>query len=324
MDSIIHLALGSYGYTLFPASNGDAGLKGKIAEVLKKPDEALKKLTLTSVPTSGNGQAYIIPSGVSKVSHILNPTIPDMPNILQSAIQLDARADDRVDILLDCGVTAILAHTQWGKTTYVVYDLIPAMLRSGVAQVRFLSFLEPFEDLVFDQSVKTIWCTSHEALFAQIASFIMSDDKVCVVDSLRPFIYDQSVGGTAAGGMDAYLPVQLTALSNVMSLLGKHLIVTINPMMPLISNEDRARFYDLRQRIASSVPTMMSGEHERKLDITLRGPSSRNSRSAKYTVPTINFAKPASGTNVSTFESTANITSASTVQNLVAGIVSNL
>jgi hypothetical protein len=108
-----------------------------------------------------------------------------------------------------------------------------------------------------------------------------------MLDSLRPFVYDKSVGGTAAGGVDAYLPIQMTALSNLAYMTNKIIIGIMNPMIPLANTRDREIFEDLASRIESSVMGLFAGTDKRSLTITMRGPSYAHRFTEHVQVPNV-------------------------------------
>lgn len=329
MDSsgTIYLAFGSYGLTVFRNLNAGEQSREGMAHTLNTTVEKLASLEMFMVPTAEGNTSAAIFKTAGKVSYINTGAIPTITDIIGSSIDLKLKGG--ASIRLDAGITAILAQTLWGKTTFASRDLVPSISKALETEensvIDYISFLEPLEDLVFDDAqVEMKIAQNHPEFFKLIAEFLLSDRKVCVIDSLRSFIYDNSVGGTAAGGMDAYLPVQLTALSNVAAILGKHIIVVINPMMPAATDEDRGKFVDLQKRIESSIPTVMTSNGRRALTITMRGPSSRDSQQVNYQVPEFEM-----GTSVKTPRPTIPptagvIRSADAIRNVIAGVVGSL
>lgn len=325
IDQIFYLAFGSYGITVFPELNSkEMSNREDIAKALRLPIDRLPSLEmhlLQEGPTPG----VAIFRQVGKVSYLSTQVKLELSEVIANAIDLTLKGGAK--IRLDAGITAVLAQTQWGKTTFTSRDLVPSLASVGnVGAIDYISFLEPIEDLSFENApVNLSWCSSHSELFKLLATFLVSDRKVCVIDSLRAFIYDNSVGGTAAGGMDAYLPIQLTALSNLVAQLGKHLIVTINPMMPAVTDEDRGKFYDLQKRIESSIPTVMTSGSQRTLGIHMRGPSAPSSKVVQYTVPNFELRGRTNSTETPKVPSGVTvIKQADSVSNVIAGIVGSL
>lgn len=329
MDSTgtIYLAFGTYGLTVFKNLSANEQSREGMARTLNTSVEKLAGLEMFVIPTADGNTSAAIFRAAGKVSYVNAGSIPTISEIINSSIDLKLKGG--ASIRLDAGITAILAQTQWGKTTFASRDLVPSIFKALELDqnptIDYISFLEPLEDLIFDDAqVQVKVAQSHSEFFRNMADFLLSDQRVCVVDSLRSFIYDNSVGGTAAGGMDAYLPVQLTALSNVAAILGKHIIVTINPMMPAMTDEDRGKFIDLQKRIESSVPTVMTSNSRRALTITMRGPSSRESQQVNYQVP--EFTLGASNKiGQSMFPAQAGvIRPADAINNVIAGVVGSL
>lgn len=329
MDSTgtIYLAFGTYGLTVFKNLSATEQSREGMARTLNTSVEKLAGLEMFVIPTADGNTSAAIFRAAGKVSYVNAGSIPTIAKIINSSIDLKLKGG--ADIRLDAGITAILAQTQWGKTTFASRDLVPSISKALESEpnpeIDYISFLEPFEDLSFDDAqVQIKMAQSHSEFFRMIADFLLSEKKVCVIDSLRSFIYDNSVGGTAAGGMDAYLPVQLTALSNVAAVLGKHIIVTINPMMPAMTDEDRGKFIDLQKRIESSVPTVMTSNSRRALTITMRGPSSRESQQVNYQVPEFSFGVAASMNSPKMPAPMGIIRPADAIKNVIAGVVGSL
>lgn len=329
MDSsgTIYLAFGSYGLTVFQnLAAGEQSREG-MARILNTTVEKLAALEVFLILTAEGSTSAAIFRTAGKVSYINSGTLPTITEVMSSSIDLKLKGG--ASIRLDAGITAILAQTLWGKTTFASRDLVPSIAKSiedeKAAIIDYISFLEPMEDLIFDDAhVETKIAQNHPEFFKLVAEFLLSTKKVCVIDSLRSFIYDNSVGGTAAGGMDAYLPVQLTALSNVAAILGKHIIVVINPMMPAATEEDRGKFVDLQKRIESSIPTVMTSAGRRALTITMRGPSSRESQQVNYLVPEFEMGASPRVSRPLIPPSAGVIRSADAIGNVIAGVVGSL
>lgn len=329
MDSsgTIYLAFGSYGLTVFRnLTSGEQSREG-MARVLNTTVEKLAALEMFLIPTAEGNTSAAIFKTAGKVSYINSGALPTITEIMGSSIDLKLKGG--ANIRLDAGITAILAQTLWGKTTFASRDLVPSISKAveeeEASVIDYISFLEPMEDLIFDDArVEMKIAQNHPDFFKLIAEFLLSAKKVCVIDSLRSFIYDNSVGGTAAGGMDAYLPVQLTALSNVAAILGKHIVVVINPMMPAATEEDRGKFVDLQKRIESSIPTVMTSTGRRALTITMRGPSSRESQQVSYLVPEFEMGITTKVSRPVIPASIGVIRSADAIGNVIAGVVGSL
>lgn len=322
-----YLAFGAYGITVFPEMSAEKiGNRKDLARILRISEDRLAQLEMFIIDRPGTTSAAAVFKQAGKVSYVSGQPPVSIDSVLNSALDVQLKGGGK--IRLDSGVTAILAQTQWGKTTFTSRDLVPSISKVIPDQsIDYISFLEPLEDLSFEAAkVNLNWISNHADFFRALADFLLSDRKVCVVDSLRSFIYDNSVGGTAAGGMDAYLPIQLTALSNVASQFGKHIIVTINPMMPAATEEERGKFYDLQKRIESSVPTVMTSTASRTLVITMRGPSSPSSQNVSYTVPAFDITRSVKADQQSSRvpAGTTTLRKADAVSNVIAGVVSTL
>lgn len=180
--------------------------------------------------------------------------------------QLDVPFEGVETLDIDPGLVVIMAPTKWGKTYFTGRGMVPAALsRYNAAEVRAINFVEPLERV---PSIEQQLISNPETLLIEILRFLHSDEKVLFVDSLRAFVYDQSVGGTGEGGFDQYIPAQLTALSNVVARFGKLLVVTLNPM---ISMDNMARYERIVDMIVASVPTAIIGMQRQQAQVHLRG-----------------------------------------------------
>lgn len=325
-NKAFYVAFGSYGITVLPQLSAEQiGGRETLAKMLKVSSDRLTQLEMFTFGTGGPETAAAVFKQVGKVSYMSDSSEISLNDILASALDIQLKGGAK--IRLDSGITAVLAQTQWGKTTFTSRDLVPSLAASIPDEmIDYISFLEPIEDLSFDEApVQVHWIANHSELFRTLVDFLLSSRRVCVIDSLRSFIYDSSVGGTAAGGMDAYLPIQLTALSNLAAQLGKHVIVTINPMMPAGTDEERGKFIDLQKRIESSVPTVMTSNASRSLAITMRGPSSPSSNTIAYMVPSFDIKKSQNSVTPGPMPSgVTQIMKAESVANVIAGVVASL
>lgn len=170
---------------------------------------------------------------------------------------------------IDPGISLLLAPTRWGKTYFTVRGVIPAAYAIYEPDaVRAISYVEPYE---LTPGVAMEHIADPIQLMVNLAEFVMNpDQQVLFLDSLRAFVYDASVGGTGEGGMDEYLSVQLTALSNVLARAGKIVFATLNPM---ISSDNKERYDRLVDKIVASVPLVIVGRQSRVVDIYQRGVS---------------------------------------------------
>lgn len=192
--------------------------------------------------------------------------------------------------ILDHGVIAVLATTGWGKTTFLSKGIVP-LLNPKEGKVDYISYLEPFEKI---ETTRVIYAQRPHEMLLQIAKFINSPDRLAILDSIRSLMYDKSVGGTGEGGTDAYIPVQLTALSNVLNVCGKTLMIAVNPVIEGTDEKEIARFDRLVKAFESSVPGVISGRQTRSGRITLRGMNVGSRLHKDFTVPDLSnvvFAK---------------------------------
>jgi hypothetical protein len=122
--------------------------------------------------------------------------------------------DEPCDFELPSGVTAIYGLTSSGKSEL-------AKRISARVGGTFVRFHEPELPAI----------TEYTELFKIIEGFLSSEDKILVIDSLRYMVYNTGEKRAAGkGGVTPGLYSDLTALSILASLVGKSIIVVINPM----------------------------------------------------------------------------------------------
>lgn len=184
---------------------------------------------------------------------------------------------------VDKGIGVFLASTGWGKTTYMVRGLLPSIIDEyGDESVNMVNFGEPFENF---GEFKTNIVFRAVDLLKVIADFLNSSCSALIIDSFRPFLYDQSVGTTGERGMDAFLPVQLTGLSNVLAVCDKSLFVSLNPMIDATTDQEMERYERLQGSIESSVPFVLTGAQIRSATLSLRGFHNPDRTPKTFTVP---------------------------------------
>lgn len=125
------------------------------------------------------------------------------------------------------GLTALVAPPAYGKTTLLRERVVP--LLSPTHRLVDLTFLEVPED-----QAQPIGPVSPVALLAIMAQALVDIDGdkplVVIVDSIRAFLYGESIGATREGGLDGTLFAQLTALAVVFASASSAVILTINPV----------------------------------------------------------------------------------------------
>lgn len=280
---IVYITMGRYG--MFCTS--DAESVDQASEDLK---EALVDLGLDVKVNTVEGTSDSKPYAYASKRHDSLSFLysdDDEPNYFPDPIQLNVPGVNG-SLNIDCGVGVLLASTGWGKTTYMVKGLYPSIVDGyGESDIDLISFAEPFENFGV---VKTKIVFRAIDLIKQMCRFINSDSDVLMIDSFRPFLYDQSVGTTGERGIDAFLPVQLTALSNILAVCGKLLFVTLNPMIDATTDKEMERYERLQGSIEASVPFVLTGTSKRAATLSLRGFHNPNRDPNFITIPDLSDA----------------------------------
>lgn len=176
-------------------------------------------------------------------------------------------------LTLDPGLIALIAPTQWGKSTTLYGALIDAISNGLGASSMCVNYLEVFED-TFDHVI--MYTAREKRLLMYMLRALATPGTVLTVDSLRAFVYGKSVGGTGTAGLDQYFSVQLTALSNVFAVCGSMILVTINPMVDYEEDKDRKKYEEIVNQLVASTSCAIVGTSSRQADVYPRGFSNPN------------------------------------------------
>lgn len=270
---IIYMTMGRYGIMC----TVNAETEDEATEALRDALTSLKEqVTIESVDRTETSSPYAY--ACKRIDSLSFPYTCNDVNLIQEPVQLNLPGVNQT-VSIDCGVGVFLASTGWGKTTYMVRGLYPAIVdQYGTDGVELVSWGEPFEDF---GDVKSRIIFRAIDLLKEMCLFVNSSRPVLMIDSFRPFLYDQSVGTTGERGIDAFLPVQLTALSNTLAVCGKLLFATLNPMIDATTDQELERYERLQGSIEASVPFVLTGTSHRSAVLSLRGLNNPN-RDPKY------------------------------------------
>lgn len=228
--------------------------------------EASLPTGLEKLPFPVEGHAAAIQKGVR-----LSATLSDEPFSSDQIrpISIDLPLESSSSFEVDPGLAVLVAPTRWGKTYFTTRGVIPAAYARFTPEgVQAVSYVEPYE---LTPGVAMTHISDPVQLLLTIARFICEpEQEVLFLDSLRAFVYDASVGGTGEGGVDEYLSVQMTALSNVLAREGKMVFATLNPM---IAADNKERYDRMVDKIVASVPLVIVGRQPKVVDIFQRGVS---------------------------------------------------
>lgn len=296
---IIYMTMGRYGIMC----TVNAKTEDEATEALKDALTSLKEqVTIESVGSTETSTPYAY--ACKRIDSLSFPYTCNDVNLIQESVQLNLPGVNQA-VSIDCGVGVFLASTGWGKTTYMVRGLYPAIVNQyGTDGVELVSWGEPFEDF---GDVKSRIIFRAIDLLKEMCLFVNSSRPVLMIDSFRPFLYDQSVGTTGERGIDAFLPVQLTALSNTLAVCGKLLFATLNPMIDATTDQELERYERLQGSIEASVPFVLTGTSHRSAVLSLRGLNNPN-RDPKYiNIPDLTFNAGARTSEDSEIEMTVSL-----------------
>lgn len=142
-----------------------------------------------------------------------NFTYENKTNFLIPGFRKD---DEPTSIELPSGVTVIFGLTNTGKS-----ELAKRLAKASGAE--FIRFHEPELPAI----------VSTDELFSVIYNFLESERKMLIWDSFRYFVYNfggDSKRAAGKGGISSAMYSDLTALSLLASMLGKSIVIVINPM----------------------------------------------------------------------------------------------
>lgn len=143
------------------------------------------------------------------------------------------------------GLGVIYGASGSGKTqllNYVYRDLTAKQVG-----VRRIMFNEP-DLLVSERSAAIV---SEVSLLQEVADFIVSDDDILFIDSIRTFIYSSTGGATGKGGVDMQMYTRLTELSILSQLVGKSINVVFNPI-----SADEMVVKNIKEAVKGSVESL--------------------------------------------------------------------
>lgn len=297
---IIYITMGRYGIMCTVNAESESDAESSLVETLETLNENSDVITVAGTDVTAP-YAYAVKRLDSlsflytheEIDLVHEPVKLSLPGI-GSAIEID------------CGVGVFLASTGWGKTTYMVKGLHPAITEQyGNNGVELINFGEPFENF---GDIKTRIIFRAVDLLKEICEFANSNRMILMIDSFRPFLYDQSVGTTGERGIDAFLPVQLTALSNTLSVCGKLLFVTLNPMIDATTDREVERYERLQGSIEASVPFVLTGTSHRAATLSLRGVHNPNRDPRFINIPDLSSGITRSRSNHNNLESEVEMT----------------
>jgi hypothetical protein len=180
-------------------------------------------------------------------------------------IPLPTRTND--ELVVAGGVIAIIGGTAAGKTVLLNQGILPSFQHT--------EHYTYMEDPIY---ARTLLVGTPHSLLAHIAHYVAiaamgGQVPVIAADSFREFMY-LAGEGTGEGGLNMNIPVQITALSNLLEQVGILMFATINPLLDSESRQDQ--FLRLvRNFEASATGTLMvqlnTQSNERVLSWSTRG-----------------------------------------------------
>jgi hypothetical protein len=171
------------------------------------------------------------------------------------------------EIILPIGVTAVLGRSRSGKTRFALEHLFLTNERSRPGSCRYYKFAEPGDDAALSGLSDSISCHTFEVEMVDKLARDLVDPSVdlIIIDSLRYLFYGSAGGATGKGGVNMSLFIDLTYLDTVASLLGKTVLVVINPM-----TDDETAFNFYREAAVGAVAGVVVMMSYRELQLTSR------------------------------------------------------
>lgn len=151
------------------------------------------------------------------------------------------------------GLGVIYGASGAGKTQLL--NFVFKTLKDNKIKARKIMFNEP-DLLVSERSAAIV---SEDQLLHEVAKFLISDDEILFIDSIRTFIYSVAGGATGKGGVDMTMYTRLTELSILAQLLGKSINVVFNPI-----SADDAVVQNIKEAVKGSVETIYFIDGERR------------------------------------------------------------